>query len=193
MRALLLLIAIVLTAASIVCVAASNSTLPVLYQLHEHTFAKPWGCGTYPEAALFMSSYSQQANEPELLYSSCAGCGATCPQSLTTNTVVWDFGAVVQLPEGTNLTSLTASDVVIADWYNPNMKWHTSGNTPVVQGATYAAIVSKTEFRSLFAFQVTNTTLNGPMTITYGVFLYQVVQSYLKSPGANWTEPLFQK
>jgi len=177
----------------LVKVVASTSVgadgLPDLLVIKNHTFPLPWGCGSYDQASLWLSNFSKKMNSPDLLYNSCVSCSATCSQTFSVNTVVWDSSAIAKFPQGTDLTTLSASTLIAFDWARAPM-WETSGWVSVAVGATYGVIIAKENIRSIYAFQVVNASVNGPVTINYGVFSYELMQVVKESPGSSWSARL---
>jgi len=158
--------------------------LPDLLTIRIHTFPLPWGCGTYQNASLWLSSYSQKYNDPDLLYFSCESCSPRCAQNLYVNPEVFGMGTMAMLPFGTVLTELSASIILRGNYcWTPNA-------TPVQNGTTYAVIVNKDRVRALFAFQVLHVVLNGPLTIQFGVFYYDILNVVQAAPGADWDQVL---
>lgn len=165
--------------------------LPTLHKIQQHKFSVPYSCGgSYNSSALFLSSYSQSMNAPDLLYNGPGGSPPSCLTDLyfEASTAGDDMSVLSDLGVFP-LTNVSAMHAF-------NVKWQTGfdnkflTDVPVVVGHTYSALLSKSDIRALYAFTVVQ--LNhqtGALLLDYAVLMYEVANVVAESPGFSWDAP----
>merc|ERR1712137_205729 len=157
--------------------AIASDELPTLYAIANYTFSGPYSCGddNYNTSALFVSSYSEQRNEPDLLYNGvCNGDG-----SIQITTAGSELGYVTDL----GIIPLTEVSPFLTQ---NNKNLYTPDEVNLTKGHTYAAVGAKQSFRYIIAFTVESLTEGGPLTISYSVLMYEVHSVTEESQGFSW-------
>ncbi|UJR10723.1 hypothetical protein I4U23_014913 [Adineta vaga] len=152
-----------------VCIAATSAVvLPQLNVIKQASFKYSYSCQSpplrYQDCALFLTDKSVAMNAPELLYNGACGSNDYFEAMFAGS----DFGV---------LTDIVGED-------NQFFK-----DIPVVKGHTYAAVLARRNNRALFVFRVESYQRNGPLTISYAVKQYSVIESVTEAPGFSWTAP----
>jgi hypothetical protein len=164
-----------------------NYGLPELHKINRITLSPSYSCRSehetqtgYEKTALFLSAYSKQRNEPELLFNgACKSTdsfeGATAGDDLD---VVADYG---EWP----IEQLTAQQV-----FSPQMRAGIeakfSRTVPVVEGHTYGLLINKQDVRGFFFVQVIRHVQNQKVDLTYVVQDYQIHDQVTQAPGFAW-------
>ncbi len=161
--------------------------LPVLNTIYEKTFLFPYSCEPvsnnvpqYEGAALFLSTYSESINNPELLYNGACKSGNYFEGSTAGD----DFALLTDVGD-VPLETLTASKSLNYD----NVVGHDNdfyANVDVVQDHSYAALISDSNVRAFFVFRVDSYTPDGEAIIRYAVKQYGVVRCVEESDGFGW-------
>jgi len=164
----------------VVCVGgACAQRLPTLHLIQKYLFAAPYSCkGSYELSALFVSSYSLGRNSPDLLYN--GACGSSL--YFEAATAGDDFALLSNLGK-LPLVNVSASKT----FYDTNYNSFTE-TVGVVEGNTYAVLISKSEIRALFAFAVTKLNGDNSLEIEYAVLSYSIQNTASASPGWSWDE-----
>lgn len=153
-------------------------TVPELHIISEATLKVPYSCdGSYEKSALFLSEYSKRRNSPELLYN--GACGSQ--MYFDVNTAGDDMALIADL--GAVPLERISAHVALDD--GQRLKFTTSA--AVVVGHSYAVVISKSEFRGLFVFQVENFVADGELRLRYAVKSYAIQEATSSSGGFNWT------
>ncbi|CAF0999956.1 unnamed protein product [Adineta ricciae] len=161
--------------------------LPELNVIKQTTFKYSYSCQPppleYHDCALFLTDNTPQPNEPVLLYN--GACGAK--DYFGVNFGGSDFGVL------SDLGNVPLEEVTASKAFNFN---NTVGEdneffdtVPVVSEHTYAALIARDDTRALFVFRVEKYQHNGPLTLSYAVKQYGVIESVQEAPGFSWDAP----
>eukprot|EP00029_Vermamoeba_vermiformis_P007234 TRINITY_DN3072_c0_g1_i1.p1 TRINITY_DN3072_c0_g1~~TRINITY_DN3072_c0_g1_i1.p1 ORF type:complete len:254 (-),score=31.69 TRINITY_DN3072_c0_g1_i1:9-770(-) len=156
-------------------------TLPALHQIQQHSFSAPYSCGgSYNKSALFLSPFALKRNTPDLLYN------GACNSDLffQSNTAGDDF-ALITLIGSVSLENVDATMV----FQGANNQHSTfQQNQQAIPSMTYAALLSKSDIRALFAFKVkTIDNQTKACDIEYVVLSYAIQDTLAESPGFDWS------
>jgi hypothetical protein len=159
----------------------TTDALPVLHQIHEATFSRPYSCGAngYESSALFLSQRVHAQNAPDLLYN----CGVA--DYLEASTAGDDFSLISDLGP----VPLESVDAAKAFNYKRVVGYDNTfrEDVDVVRGHTYAVLVAKADHRALFVLNVVAHTPGCAMTIRYAVKQYSFLQTEQESYGFDWS------
>jgi len=165
--------------------SAQDLGLPKLQQTCVAKFSVSYSCGgNYLLSALFLSTYSKQRNEPELLYNGACGSAA----SFDTSTAGADWGLIMDFGVD-NLTTFSANNF----WgkmreYTRN-PFERGGVTAQVDHV-YGVFNVHSDIQAMWVFKIDDwVPPNGAMTISFSVLRYQVATSITESPGFDWQKP----
>ncbi len=177
----------------------ADDYLPALHQIRPYTFSTSYSCGgNYKTSALFLSSYSQRSNAPDLLYNG----PCTSQKFFQSNTAGDDFAIIryhdkfkPQIRKNTNyfVTSLIGN--VSLEEVTATMAFqglNDVGSTfqerqPAIPSMSYVALLSKSEFRALIAFRVQSiANATWACDIEYAVLSYSIQDTLVQSPGWDW-------
>ena len=159
--------------------AADKESLPKLNTVQSFTFEKPYSCGgSYEKSALFISSHARQSNAPDLLYNCSNGPSVGATPAGDDFSLISDLGEVslesVTPRRAFNLDLISGRDNTFKE------------NMPVQVGHSYSVLISKSDIRALYVFQVESIQADGTMKIRYAVKSYSIVQSAQIAPGFDW-------
>jgi hypothetical protein len=188
MKAIPWIAILVLSASSVApTIAAPDFGLPELHKINRATLSPSYSCRSEQEAlkgyentALFLSSYSQRRNSPELLFN--GDCKS--PDTFEAATAGDDLDVVADYGEWP-IEDLTAQQVFsprrIAGAYA-----QFSQKAPVREGHTYGLLINKPEIRGFFFFQVMRYVPNQKVELKYVVQDYELLDRSAASPGFGW-------
>lgn len=146
-----------------VVVSAADLGLPTLHTIYPYTFSSVYGCNgaSYQNSALFLSSYSKSNNVPELLYTGACGSQST----FVSSTAGDDFSVLAFVHVSLLVCSLSLTldesfcsvlpdiplkNVTAAAALSSGQAFYT--DVDVVAGATYSALLSKSNIRYAVSF-----------------------------------------
>jgi hypothetical protein len=138
----------------------------------------------YGNTALFLSGYSRQRNNPELLFN--GACGVE--NYFDVNTAGDDMSLIADLGADVPVETLTAQQVFnlkgafsFADY--TAFAWVAK----IVQGHTYAVAINHDDRRGLFVFSVVRFVPDLRVDLRFAVKDYQIQLTSNRSPGFDWS------
>jgi hypothetical protein len=189
MKAAFTLALILLMAASPNAQQVQEFGLPELHTIKAATLAPSYSCrteqevqGGYEQTALFLSSYSDYRNAPDLLFNGACGAedyfqGSTAGDDMS---LIADLGNV-PLESVTAHTAFNIRNVHSFDLYS-----RFAMEAKVEANHTYAVLINKSEVRGLFLFSVVNYVPNKTVDLRYAVEEYQLLNVRAQSEGFDW-------
>jgi hypothetical protein len=163
--------------------------LPELHKIKTATLAPSYGCRTkqefrrgYEQTALFLSSYTDDRNSPDLLFNGACGSedsfeGSTAGDDMS---LIADLGNV-PLESVTTQSAFNMRNVHSFDLYSRFTR-----EVKVEDNHTYAVLINKSEVRGLFLFSVVNYVPNKKVDLRYAVKEYQLLNVRAQSDGFDW-------
>jgi len=132
-------------------------------------------------SGLYMSSFSY-TDEPELLYN-CEGEYAAVSGALSGQ----DVAIIGVFKDIETLEGVTENQFI----YWMNQEYNIAGTVVVEEGDVVGVILARDVLQTFFVFKVNSIAPNhGPMSITYGLFQYELHKITQASPGEDWSTPL---
>ena len=160
--------------------------LPELHKIKTATLSPSYSCRSkedfnkgYEKTALFLSSYSQHRNAPDLLFNGACGSqdyfvgGGDMP-------VIADLGNI-PLEKVTALLAFNTKNVHSFDLYSKFAR-----EVEVKANHTYAVLINSSELRGLFLFTVVDYVQNKKVDLRYAVKKYQLLNVRAESEGFDW-------
>ena len=189
MKAALTLAAILFMAISPNAQQVQGFGLPELHKIKTTTLAPSYSCRTkqefrrgYEQTALFLSSYTDDRNAPDLLFNGACGSednfqGSTAGDDMS---LIADLGSVP-------LESVTAQSAFnIRNIHSFDLYSRFASEAKVEANHTYAVLINKSEVRGLFVFSVVNYVPNKKVDLRYAVKEYQLLNVRAQSEGFDW-------
>ena len=189
MKAALALAALVLTAASSPTQQLRDVRLPELHKIKTATLAPSYSCRSkeefrrgYDQTALFLTSYGEDRNAPDLLFNGACGAednfqGSTAGDDMS---LIADLGAVA-LETVTTQSAFNLKRVHSFDLYS-----RFAMEAKVEANHTYALLINKSEVRGLVLFSVVDYVPNKKVDLKYAVKEYQLLNVRAQSDGFDW-------
>lgn len=188
MRKLILFAAVV--ALALTAFADQNYDLPELHVIKTATLSPCYSCRSgeefqkgYGNTALFLSSYSKQRNNPDLLFNGSRG-GEDYFESVNSGddmALIADLGPDVSVEK---ITAHSAFNLRNVHSYPAYTKFARVAKAE--KNHTYAVLLNKGEIRGLFVFTVVNYTPNERVDLRYAVKDYQILAVKASSSGFDW-------
>lgn len=163
--------------------------LPELHKIKTATLSPSYSCRSkqesrrgYEQSALFLSSYTDDRNAPDLLFNGACGAedyfeGSTAGDDMS---LIADLGPVA-LETVTTQSAFNLRGIHSNDLYS-----RFAQEAKVEANHTYAMLINKSEVRGLFVFSVVNYAPNKKVDIRYAVKEYQVLNVRAQSDGFDW-------
>jgi len=163
--------------------------LPELHKIKTTTLSPSYSCRSkqefrkgYDKTALFLSSYSDDRNSPDLLFNGACGSedyfqGSTAGDDMS---LIADLGTL-PLENVTTQLAFNTRNVHSFDLYSKFAR-----EAKVEANHTYAVLINKSEVRGLFVFSVVDYVPNKSVNLRYAVKEYQLLNVRAQSEGFDW-------
>jgi hypothetical protein len=163
--------------------------LPELQKIKTITLSRSYSCRSkqdfrqgYEKTALFLSSYSDDRNAPDLLFNGACGAedyfqGSTGGDDMS---LIADLGAI-PLEGITTHLAFNTKNVHSFDLYS-----RFAMEAKVEARHTYAVLINKSDVRGLFLFSVVDYIPNQKVDLRYAVKEYQLLRVRAESEGFDW-------
>jgi hypothetical protein len=177
------------------CLLAQRPTqefgLPELHIVKTVTLSPSYSCRSpeefqkgYADTALFLSAYSKQRNNPDLLFN--GACKSD--DDFQASTGGDDFSLIADLGAQVSLEEVSASRAFNLRRVHSYAEYSKFTNTVrVAVNHTYAVLLNDSDIRGLFIFKVVEYVPNERVVLRYAVKSYQIMPSgRIRSEGFDW-------
>jgi hypothetical protein len=185
-----------LFAIALMCLTAASTNpqqkkeglgLPELHKIKTATLSPSYSCRSkqefrrgYEKTALFLSTYSDDRNAPDLLFN--GACGSR--DYFQGSTAGDDMSMIADL--GTIPLENATSQLVMANRDKDGQFFKFTREADVQPDHTYAVLIDKSHVRGLLVFQVAAYEPNKKVDIKYAVKEYQLLDVRAQSDGFDW-------
>lgn len=169
----------------------NDFSLPELHIIRRATLSPSYSCRSekhvqygYAKTALFLSTYSERMNSPDLLFNGACKSedyfeGSTAGDDMS---LIADLGTV-------SLEDVTSSSAFnVQRIHSFNLYSRFAELAKVEAHHTYALVINKSGVRGLLVFFVEDYQPNKQVNLSYAVKEYQILNVKAQSKGFDWSE-----